>query len=318
MSIAYQKMISSELVYKRTKNKKEIEEYETRVKRIRSPVITKDYKQYSTKYIVCGDIIEKYTYEKSIERGIVKDENDNCVGRRSVADSDSRDINRGKVLTRARNKVRRMINCNPDLKTFVTLTFEDNVIDLKYSNKEFKKFIQRLQYNLKNEFKYVAVIEFQQRGAIHYHMLCNYPIEFKVANWIVNSHGKRYRRKTSSQKEFELSFQSRFWKNGFVDIQPLTPDSRFGDEVDNVGAYVTKYMTVDLDDDRLKGNKMYLMSKNLSDSVEVFLSDKEIDVLENVYNLSNCESVYNNSYTNDYIGKVEYKQYNLKRLKKVK
>ncbi|GAI10009.1 unnamed protein product, partial [marine sediment metagenome] len=41
------------------------------------------------------------------------------------------------------------------------------------TNREFKKFIQRLRYQY-GDFKYMAVIEFQDRGAIHYHMISDF------------------------------------------------------------------------------------------------------------------------------------------------
>lgn len=37
------------------------------------------------------------------------------------------------------------------------------------------KFIQRLKYKFGKDIKYLAVIEFQQRGAVHYHVLSDIP-----------------------------------------------------------------------------------------------------------------------------------------------
>lgn len=52
------------------------------------------------------------------------------------------------------------------------MTSEENITDIKIANVEFKKFIQRLKWS-REDFKYLAVIQFQERGAIHYHMLAN-------------------------------------------------------------------------------------------------------------------------------------------------
>lgn len=46
------------------------------------------------------------------------------------------------------------------------------------------------------------------------------------------------------------------WGHGFVKINAI-------DKVDNLGAYITKYMTKDKADDRLKTEKGYLCSRNL-------------------------------------------------------
>ncbi|WP_452176556.1 rolling circle replication-associated protein, partial [Kordiimonas lipolytica] len=43
--------------------------------------------------------------------------------------------------------------------------------DVKESNYNFKKFIQRLNYKMDLKLKYSCVVEFQKRGAVHYHLL---------------------------------------------------------------------------------------------------------------------------------------------------
>lgn len=57
----------------------------------------------------------------------------------------------------------------------VTLTFEENTQDFEYTNKEFSNYMKRLNYYIYgkkcSELRYVAVIELQDRGAIHFHIL---------------------------------------------------------------------------------------------------------------------------------------------------
>jgi len=63
------------------------------------------------------------------------------------------------------------------IPSFTTLTFARNEQNLITGNNEFGKFIKRLQYKLENNrktlhtLKYIAVPEFQKRGAVHYHIL---------------------------------------------------------------------------------------------------------------------------------------------------
>jgi S-adenosylmethionine:tRNA-ribosyltransferase-isomerase (queuine synthetase) len=76
-------------------------------------------------------------------------------------------------------------------------------------------------------------VEFQKRGAIHFHMLCNLPY-------------------------VDVNELAKVWKNGFIKLNRL-------DNVDNVGAYITKYMTKDNVDARLIGKKCYTMSKGLNE-----------------------------------------------------
>jgi hypothetical protein len=54
---------------------------------------------------------------------------------------------------------------------FITITFALNIQDNTEANKKFNLFIQRYSYLTKTSLKYVAVLERQKRGAIHYHVL---------------------------------------------------------------------------------------------------------------------------------------------------
>lgn len=60
---------------------------------------------------------------------------------------------------------------------FVTFTFKENLTDLKKANLRFRNFNQNLarfitqERNPKRFIKYLAVPEFQKRGAVHYHVL---------------------------------------------------------------------------------------------------------------------------------------------------
>lgn len=184
-------------------------------------------------------------------------------------------VNRVKVLGRARRDLRRIINSNVEkYSKFLTLTFKDNVKDLDFANNEFKKFIKRLNYNYKIKVKYSAVIEFQKRGAIHYHCLLY-----------------------NLTKKINVSELSRVWGNGFVKINAI-------EKVDNVGAYVCKYMTK-TDDDRLKGRKMYFNSRGLNKPLEI----KEPDIVSAVESsLQNQVPKFENIFLNEY-NNISYKQY---------
>ena len=67
----------------------------------------------------------------------------------------------------------------------------------------------RLNYKLNQKIKYLAVIEFQERGAVHYHVLSDIPY--------------------IPQKELQD-----IWGHGFVYINAVK-------HVDNIGAYIVKY-----------------------------------------------------------------------------
>jgi len=89
---------------------------------------------------------------------------------------------------RAINRVKQLIECNdgqytdnttgiPKPTLFITYTYRENLTDITTANKDFNAFNKRLQKYLKNKLKYkqkvyyIAVPEFQLRGAVHYHVL---------------------------------------------------------------------------------------------------------------------------------------------------
>lgn len=140
---------------------------------------------YSQKLVISGDFIEHYQYQRAIEEGYERGDEFKKKGRESCASELERFENRKKVMQRARSKIRRVINSNvgrwydergsPIEPKFFTMTYADNITDIKYSNNEFEKYIKRLKRALKKPIKYLAVIEFQKRGAIHYHVICGVP-----------------------------------------------------------------------------------------------------------------------------------------------
>jgi hypothetical protein len=229
---------------------------------------------YDKKAIIAGNQIEIYEYEQEVLYGY-KDIKKGSKGRQAVASNENKEINREKVFKRARTNLRRLINCNVESDSkFLTLTFKDNITDLDFANKEFKKFIMRLNYHFNIKIKYSCVVEFQKRGAIHYHCI------------LYNLNGK-----------VDLNKLSDIWGNGFIKLNKIKG-------VDNVGAYICKYMTK-TDDKRLEGRKMYFNSRNLNKPTEI--KDPEI-VNALVGSLQNQSPKYENSFSNEY-NSVNYKQY---------
>ena len=240
---------------------------------------------YDGKVVKSGDVIEIYKYEKGVFKGGIN--KSGRAGNGSITDEE-KEKNRKVVLTRARRNLRRIINSNINqwgdgvTSKFVTLTFKDNVTDLDEANYEYRQFIKRLNYKVYGKrcsnLKYSAVVEFQERGAVHYHVIF-YNLPYIKSNVI-----------------------EEVWGNGFVKINKI-------DDIDNVGAYICKYLTENNDDSRLKGRKSYFNSRGLKKPIEVYL---DYDELENIKkSLPGQAMTYKGEFNNEYVGKVEYEQYNL-------
>lgn len=239
-------------------------------------------RSYKSKVIISGDIYEFYEYDNPILEGYT-DTKKSSSGRKSVADEEDKKINREKVISRASRDLRRLINSNIHkygvCSKFVTLTFAEHITAFDVANYEYKKFRQRLEYELGFKLKYAVVPEFTKIGRIHFHL-----IMFNVP-FIKNSR------------------LSEIWSNGFVKINEI-------DNVDNVGAYVCKYMNKDSLDERLVGKKCYFTSRGLYKPIEI----KEKERVDNLaVALPSCALSYENKFQNDY-NSINYKQYNIKKI----
>lgn len=134
-------------------------------------------------------------------------------------------------------KLRDLINANvenPNNCLWCTLTYSENMTDTKRLYQDFRKFIQRLRYNLKKQqFEYIVAMEPQGRGAWHAHLILIFPHK---APFIPN--------KTLAE----------IWGNGFVKVQKLT-------DIDNIGAYLTAYLG-DMDLEEIKKNNISIKNSH--------------------------------------------------------
>lgn len=199
--------------------------------------------------------------------------------------------NRISNLNRSRNKISRLIACNPDLNTFITLTYSYEV-SMEQSKKDLNTFFIKLRKRQLG-LKYIWVLEFQGNGNIHYHILTNY---------IIDIDSNRFR-KSESHKEVERKFSEMFWKHGFVDIRDLKGEGNY-----NVAKYLTAYITKDMINKDLGGYRIYGYSKKTMDKpiVTKLLESKDQDELLRMFEGYDIE--FTNSYNIGFksSGKVNY------------
>lgn len=253
---------------------------------------------YDTKIIIAGDIIEVISYERPILKIQAKAR---APDTKSRGQPNEQLKNNSRVLTtkRARSKLRRTISANvcrwydqagePIKPKFLTLTFKENIKEFEQANYEFTKFIQRLNENLsgrksKANLKYLVVPEFQKRGAIHYHVI------FFNLPYIAAAKLKG------------------IWRQGFIKINAI-------DEVDNVGAYISKYMGKNNDDERLQGKKCFWGSRGLLEPLEKRLlgveGKREVEMLEQTLLPF---KTFQSAFEHLELGLISYTQYNTKRI----
>ncbi len=237
--------------------------------------------KYNLKLIKCGDYYHIYKYsshhEKKLEK--MKDSNlttdvlinktVNMKGREVVTKIEEKNIIRSKI------SLQRLVKCNEaEFKTFITLTFKDNVVDISEANKKFNSWRTRMK-RIKKDFKYICVPEFQKRGSVHYHLLTN--IDINEINLIIPQNGKT------------TMYDVYGWIHGFSSVFPLRDI--------NIVGYISKYMTKDIDN-RLFGKRRYLYSQNLTSPTTSFLNLDRVDDFIKYIDLFDNSMTEN--YTNEY------------------
>jgi len=184
------------------------------------------------------------------------------------------EIMRDYSLRRTRSRITRLINANADMRTFITLTFKDNVVDLFEANYIFNKFTKRLKRQFP-QLKYLAVPEFQKRGAVHYHVLIN-------VDYIENA------------KLAEI------WGQGFVMINKVQ-------HINNLGLYISKYICKDLFDIRYFGMRKILCSKNLEQPTILTVIKEIVKFLKTI----KVKLIFEKNYPSDWLGRINYSLFSL-------
>ena len=274
-----------------------------------SSLITQTNRQnYDCKIVYCGDYLQIYTFPKKVKKNQDLEELDLTFedNRDYLLELDlfKNEINRSrrgekgfieyKNLLRSKYEMERLVKCNENIfKTFITLTFAENITDINLANKKFnswKTYIKRL----KNDFAYVLVPEFQKRGAVHYHLLTNLDISIDKKIIIPQID-------VNTKKVLKNRYDVLGWKHGFSRVDKLTDVK--------IVTYLSKYMTKDYDK-RLYCHRRYSCSYNLKKPVTSYLdlsNEKHLKLLNELY--KSKKLAYNKEYI-DYFGdKVNFFEY---------
>lgn len=146
-----------------------------------------------------------------------------------------------KSLARSMRELREVINTNvtdTNRVRWVTLTYAENMTDTSRLYDDFRKFNQRFQYYLDKKgyakAEYISCVEPQARGAWHCHVLYIWQTK---APFIPNE------------------VLAEIWGHGYTNTKALK-------NIDNVGAYLTAYLTdISLDDAQKNGINFDNISK---------------------------------------------------------
>jgi hypothetical protein len=121
--------------------------------------------------------------------------------------------------------------------------------------------VQRLRKRLKNSFKYIAVPEFQRRGAVHFHMII-----WGLPDYIIKNETPHWNREEDVGDLDKIQRGNRYlqniWQRGFVDCLPTDGNPR-------LAGYLCKYLSKAMSDERLFSQKSYVCSRNVLHPVSV-------------------------------------------------
>lgn len=136
----------------------------------------------------------------------------------------------------------RLVRTNLDFfgaPVLMTLTYKANMGDLKRGWQDYSHFMKRLRRALsKNVLRYIAVPEFQKRGAVHFHVLVwGVPLDY-----------------VKSERNTRLFAD--IWGHGFLDLHEA-------DDRPQLAGYLAKYLSKTYLDDRLREQRCYGTSRNI-------------------------------------------------------
>lgn len=208
---------------------------------------------------------------------------------KKVPDEQNLIASRKKTIHRMIN----LINCNAWQRpkkngkmfppVFLTLTFNENVKDLKKANRIFTKFMQNYNYELfkkkKRILQYVAVPEFQpESGRVHYHCLIfNLPY---------------------SNKNYDIARD--VWGHGFIWMDAVYRGTPY-----SLSKYMTKYLTKGYNDLKIFNSKGYFSTKKLLKPIILKGYFMAKDVLEALKRTRPTYKIKNEKKEVDFIGVID-------------
>lgn len=207
-----------------------------------------------------------------------------------------------KNVIRSKIKLQRLVKCNENaFKTFITLTFNQNITDLNDAYKAFRRFIVRTS-KLQKDFKWVCVPEFQKSGRVHYHLITN--IDLTNTDLI-------YTQTRANQIYYHIKTWSKLIKNnqeyslGFDSVEEVK--DKEGNDTKKLCGYIAKYMSKAYIEDCFFNHNRYYSSQNLIQPYEILIdTDNDNDNLKLTDLLKNSDIIYDNKYKDIYDNDITF------------
>jgi len=237
------------------------------------------------KMIQSGKMIEVFEYEKEIPtRSPFR------KARRKIKLSNmrTRTIRRDNS-SQQKKSFRRIVTSNIDGKTkpaLLTLTMFE-IVSLRNAQIFFVDFIKKLRRVEGKVFRYVAVPEFQKRGAVHFHVMI----------WGLNE--------KIIQSEYETRYLQGLWQRGYLDCLETDGSPKL------IG-YISKYMSKSLQNPLLMGSRAYMCSNNVLRPVSLSTKTAASIAAENWdINLETTPALLEREFSTQWLGKGRYRLFEI-------
>jgi len=232
-----------------------------------------------TKIIQAGNSIEQWTYEREPNP-------DRLNRKKPRTKAIFRLERRADNIVRCRNSFRRLVQANlseANPPALLTLTMAE-IVEIGDAYRAYTLFCKRLRGVYGSGISWIAVPEFQKRGAVHFHILI---------------FGLPYEAIRNERRTRDLA---NIWGLGFCDIKKTDGSGK-------LASYLAKYMSKAMHDIRLMGKRGYSASRNVLRPVSLN-SPFQIRVFRDVWGLAGDNGlVREREYGTLFLGRCVYKQF---------
>lgn len=242
-------------------------------------------KAYDQKVVIAGNTVEVSKYANPVLEGYKEHKRDKTKVKGGEQNENNKKANRDRSAKRALKNLSQTIDSNyiKGQSKFLTLTFEENIDDHEKANREFRNFVKRFNGYLQYSLKYTTVIEYQERGAIHFHVIFY-----------------------NLKKMVRIEKYNELWGKGAIHVKRIN-------QIKNIGSYMTKNILKNADDPRFQGKKSYFSSQGLKKPIVIKNTGNNPELADVLHaELSDCID-YEKTYYNDY-NTVLYRKYDLTKL----
>lgn len=212
-------------------------------------------------------------------------------------------------MKRRINEFKSLVNANWEAWThFVTLTFKENVTDIELAQRYFSDWTEKMNKEFEN-FIFVAVKEFQKRGAVHFHCLIrtqkkmpkdvfnkvrHFWIDLDgIPDYIENEQGEEV---PNPEKIIgNIDIKSVMVK--YVPQEHIEPEewkNKRQRHIWSLGNYLTSYLKKGATDPRLFGKKLFTSSAKKKMKQKIVITDKE--KIHQTLTAINTDGLKKNSY----------------------